>query len=218
MPPVFVLVICLSGQLWPEDSCDDSPDQSQRPLECRVQEPFWQWASLRGLPRQRDWTGVMIAIRQLYEYLWLTSALENRVRMLYGSVVELPLIPTGCGAMSQPNRSCTADVWQASGGVKGCRWRGVRHQQVNQAFGVKLITWWLQGPLGRNHALKLNLNRCFSAADAHIAHDYKWNLLIGFSEGKYVQTAMQWNSIGNQCIVLWTWKMLEVIVVRVLGS
>lgn len=78
---VFVFVICLSGWLCermrPEDSYDDSLNQSRGPLECRVQEPFWQRASLGGLPRQRDWTGVMIAIRQLYEYLWQTSALKT---------------------------------------------------------------------------------------------------------------------------------------------
>lgn len=39
--------------------------------------------STGGLPRQRDWAGVMIAIRQLYEYLWQTSALKNIAWMLH---------------------------------------------------------------------------------------------------------------------------------------
>lgn len=67
-----------------------------------------------ALPRQRDWAGVMIAIRQLYEYLWQTSA----VKTLHDATQSWACSQTGCGAGSQTNRSWTADVGQASGGLK----------------------------------------------------------------------------------------------------
>lgn len=77
---VFVLVICWStgGFLrWRSQSITAATwAQSSRAVLA---------AGLTGgLPRQRDWTGVMIAIRQLYEYLWQTSALKNIAWMLHG--------------------------------------------------------------------------------------------------------------------------------------
>lgn len=49
--PGWYLCVCACHMfVWPtvrlEDSCDDGPNQSQRPLERRVQELFWQWAPL----------------------------------------------------------------------------------------------------------------------------------------------------------------------------
>lgn len=149
----FVFSRGLCERARPEYSCIDSPNQSHRPLECRVQETFWQRASLGALPRQRDWTGVMISIRQLYEYLWQTSAMKTLHERTQSWWSFLP--QTGWGDVSQANRSSTADVWEDCCGVKGHRWRGVSQRQENHVSRVILSNLPLQGLLDQSPSLNM---------------------------------------------------------------